>query len=209
MEPNRHSALKLRHREAILEAARELITERGGPAFTIDDLAARADVGRRTVFNHFTGLDDVLLTVCADTLSVIVDDFLSTVAGIPVGDGSPSSMFDELATATRASDLPTAIVTVLRILGITATSRSRHAILSDAVSTRVSKRLVAEVGRRNSQVDGLDAELLASSLMHGIGVIAERWVEQTGGRIDAESLAEWSALLERLLRRMRSGYMPT
>jgi hypothetical protein len=117
-------------------------------------------------------------------------------------------MFDELATAMRASDLPTAIVTILRILGITATSRSRHAVLSDAVSTRVTKRLVAEVGRRNSQVDILDAELLVSSLMHGMGVIAERWVEQSGGRIDDASLAEWSVLLERLLVRTRTGYMP-
>jgi AcrR family transcriptional regulator len=206
--PNRHRALKLQHRDAILEAARVLIAERGGPAFTIDDLAARADIGRRTVFNHFSGVDEVLLTVSADTLSVIVDDFLGTVADVPVGDGTPASMFDELATAMRASDLPTAIVTILRILGITATSRSRHAVLSDAVSTRVTKRLVAEVGRRNSQVDILDAELLVSSLMHGMGVIAERWVEQSGGRIDDASLAEWSVLLERLLVRTRTGYMP-
>lgn len=208
LSPDRYVAVKLQHRDAILRGARALIAERGGPAFSIDELAAAAQVGRRTVFNHFTGVDDVLLTVCADTLSVIVDDFLTTVAGVPVGDGTPASMFDELATAMRASDLPTAIVSVLRILGITATSRSRHAVLSDAASTKVAKRLVAEVRRRNRQVDPLDAELLVSSLMHGVGVIAERWVDRTGGLLDAASLTEWSELLERLLRRTRSGYMP-
>lgn len=205
---NRHAALKLQHRDAILDAARTLIAERGGPTFTIDDLASAADVGRRTIFNHFTGVDDVLLTVCEDTLAVVIDDFLSTVAGIPVGDGTPASMFDELAAALRASDLPTVIVSMLRILGITATTRSRHAVLSDAASTRVAKRLVAEVGRRNRQVDTLDAELLVSSLMHGVAVIAEHWIARTGGRIDDRSLAEWSSLLERLLLRTRSGYMP-
>lgn len=168
----------------------------------------KADVGRRTVFNHFTGVDDVLLSVSAGTLSVIVNDFLRTVAEVPVGDGSSAAMFDELADAMRSSNLPEAIVSVLRVLGVTATSRSRHAVLSDAAFTQVAKRLVAEVGRRNVQVDPLDAELLVSSLMHGIAVIGERWVEQTGGRIDETSLVEWAALLERLLTRTRIGYMP-
>ncbi len=206
--PDRRLALKLRHRDAILDAARALIDERGGPSFSVDDLAAKADVARRTVFNHFAGMDDVLLTVCADVLAIIVDDFLTTVSEIPVGDGTPSSMFDELETAIRASHLPDAIVALLRILGGPDTSTARAFDLSEAAFARVGDRLLAEVERRNPGVDPLDAELLVSSLIHGIAVLAEHWIRTTGGRLDPASLAEWSALLDRLLVRIRSGYAP-
>lgn len=207
--PDRRLALKVRHRGAILDAARDLIAERGGPAFTVDDLAARADVARRTVFNHFSGLDDVLLSVCEDTLAVLVDDFLTTVAEVPVGDGSPAAMFDELAAALRASDLPSAIVTVVRVLDSTGSPRIPAVDLSEAAFARVADRLLAEVGRRNPGVDPLDAELLVTSVMHGIAVIARRWVADTGGRLDADSVAEWARLMERLLLRTRSGWSQT
>lgn len=61
---DRRAALKAKHRAAILQAARDLVDERGGREFSVDDLAARADIARRTVFNHFASLDEVLLAVC-------------------------------------------------------------------------------------------------------------------------------------------------
>jgi len=51
---DRRAALKAKHRAAILQAARDLVDERGGRGFSVDELAARADVARRTVFNHFS-----------------------------------------------------------------------------------------------------------------------------------------------------------
>ncbi|WP_377936279.1 TetR/AcrR family transcriptional regulator [Amnibacterium endophyticum] len=206
---DRRTALKLRHRAAILAAAAELVAERGGPSFSVDELAERADVARRTVFNHFAGLDDVLLTVCEETLAVLVEDFLATVAGVPVGDGSPAAMFDELAAAMRASDLPAAIIVVLSVLETTGTSRLPAVDLTEAAFARVVDRLVIEVGRRNPGVDPLDAELLVNSLMHGIAVIAKRWAVARVGRSDQEAAAEWALLLEHVLDRTRSGYMPT
>lgn len=203
---NRHEALKVRHRAAILSAARDLVAERGGPSFSVDELAARADVARRTVFNHFAGLDDVLLSLCEEMLTTLVDEFLATVAGVPVGDGSPAAMFDELAAATRASDLPTAILNVLGVLQTDGTARPRAMDLSEAAFARVVERLLVEVGGRNPGVDPLDVELLVTSLMHGIAVIARRWAESAQARPDQDSRAEWSLLLERLLARLRSGY---
>lgn len=204
---DRREALKARHRSAILAAARELIAERGGPVFSAEELAKRADVARRTVFNHFAGLDDVLLSVCEEALAVLVDDFLASVARVPVGDGSPTSMFDELAAAMRGSDLPSTIVIALASLESSGTSRSLAAELSQAAFARVSDRLLVEVSRRHPTVDELDAELLVSSLMHGISVIARHWVASRDGCSDREAAAQWSVLLERLLELTRSGYV--
>jgi AcrR family transcriptional regulator len=44
---------RLQNRERIYRAAVSLIVERGFEATTMDDIAARAEAARRTVFNHF------------------------------------------------------------------------------------------------------------------------------------------------------------
>ena len=46
-------------REAIADAASRLFAERGFDDVTVDDIAAAADVGRKTVFNHFPRKEDL------------------------------------------------------------------------------------------------------------------------------------------------------
>jgi len=220
--PDRRTALKERHRGAILAAARTLIDERSGPRFTVDELADRADVARRTIFNHFSSLDEVVLTVCADELNVVVDEFLATVAGVEVGDGSRAAVFDELAQAIYAADLPRAIRRVSNLIDMEDTADARAGFLAGTAFTRVGGRLSEEISRRYHGADPLDVELLVGSLMSGLAVIATRWLARTGarsgGRTGARASAgartgdadraEWDALLARLLDSIRSGYMP-
>jgi AcrR family transcriptional regulator len=207
--PDRRAALKARHRGAILTAARALVDERGGPRFSAEDLAERADVSRRTVFNHFASIDEILLTLCADALDVLIDDFVAAVASAPVGDGSRASMFDEIAGSLGATDLPSAIATIARILGEEGQGDpddARGRALSDEAFARVAGRLVTEVCRRNPESDTLEIELLVGSLMNGVIVIAKRWIQQTGVRLDADGRAAWHDLLVRLVDGVRSGY---
>ena len=76
-----------------------------------------------------------------------------------------------------------------------------------------TERLRDEVTRRYPSADALDAALLVESLMSGIVVIADHWLQQYGERpgavVDDESRAAWDALLSRLVHSVRSGYMPT
>jgi len=206
---DRRAALKAKHRAAIVQAARDLIEERGGRDFGVDDLAARADVARRTVFNHFASLDDVLLTVCEEELSVIIDRFLEHIARTPVGDGSRASMFDELEAAARGADLAPAITSMYRILGAPGRDDPKAAVLTQTAFSRVTDRLRAEVARRHPAADPLDAALLVESLMSGIVVIGDHWIRTTGPRLDDEAVAAWDALISRLVHSVRSGYLPT
>lgn len=206
---DRRSALKTRHRAAILRAARELVGERGGPRFSVEELADRADVARRTVFNHFASIDEVLLTLCDEVLDVLIDDFVAVVAATPVGDRTRASMFDEIADTFRSADLPRAITTIVQILGTPATEDSRGQVLGNTAFSRVGDRLVEEVQRRNADTDPLDAELLVSSLMSGIIVISTHWITLTGAVVNDRSRREWQRLLSRLIDAVRSGYMPT
>ncbi|OUC95747.1 TetR/AcrR family transcriptional regulator [Streptomyces swartbergensis] len=56
----RRERQRQRLRTAILDAALELFTEQGYAATTIDQIAERADLARRTVFNHFPRKRDML-----------------------------------------------------------------------------------------------------------------------------------------------------
>jgi AcrR family transcriptional regulator len=56
---NRRTRKRLATRQSISDAATCLFLKRGFDAVTIDDIAAAADVGRMTVFNHFPRKEDM------------------------------------------------------------------------------------------------------------------------------------------------------
>jgi AcrR family transcriptional regulator len=49
--------------ERVVESARELLLETGGPSFTVPELAKRARTSLATLYSHFSGKDEVLLAV--------------------------------------------------------------------------------------------------------------------------------------------------
>ncbi len=59
MPSDRRSRKRLATRQSISDTATLLFFERGFDAVTVDDIAAAADVGRMTVFNHFPRKEDL------------------------------------------------------------------------------------------------------------------------------------------------------
>ena len=59
MPPDRRSRKRLATRRAISQVADQLFRERGFDNVTVDEIAAAADVGRMTVFNHFPRKEDM------------------------------------------------------------------------------------------------------------------------------------------------------
>lgn len=205
---DRRAVARDRHRSAIIDAAHELITERGSGRFSVDELAERADVARRTVFNHFASLDDVVTAACARVLSGLIESFRLSALATPVGEGSRASMFDEIAQAISSTDLPQAITYISAALGSLDAAESRaNAIVQDAFS-RVSDQLAAEVARRNPGAYLLDVELLVGSLLQGLVVVARHWADHSGAIPDDAARARWAELLERLFTSVRTGYLP-
>ena len=204
---DRRAALKARHRQAILDAADALIAERGAPRFSVDELAERADVSRRTIFNHFSGLDQVVLTLGTVAITNAVEEFQTATAAVatPAVVLTRASLFDEVTLALRSIDLPAVIAYLWRVLEGGSEGPGEPNVMQDVFS-RATEHLSADAARRSSEVDDLDVELLVSSLMHGIAVIAVHWVRRTDGALDDASRAVWGELLDRLVETVRTGY---
>ncbi|MFD6098609.1 TetR/AcrR family transcriptional regulator [Nocardiopsis flavescens] len=204
---DRREALKSRHRRAIVDAAAALTAERGDTGFTVDRLAERADVSRRTVFNHFRSLDDILLEVFGRMLEEIVDGIGANLDAAPDGDDDAANIFDSLADAIRGTDLLTPITRLKHFVrqGGDTPSASRAALFELAM-TDVGTRLSAIVLRRHPQADPLVVDLMCGAIIGGGAVIVGHWEQITGGSLDDESRRVWSALLERILSVTRDGY---
>lgn len=203
---DRRLALKDRHRRAIVEAAAALMEEHAGQRFTVDELAERADVARRTVFNHFPSLDEVVAAVSASVLEPVLDGLVAGMTGAPTEDAG--TMFDELAAVLRSTDLVTPMTWLTRALApVDDESPVRAGLLLRGFSD-LGDRMTAALAARHPAADVLDVQLLVSSLMSGLVVLHRHWWALAAAADDAASRRVWAELLERLLDTVRTGYRP-
>ncbi|WP_150236532.1 TetR/AcrR family transcriptional regulator [Nocardiopsis quinghaiensis] len=201
---DRREALKSRHRRAIVDAAAALMTERGDTGFTVDQLAERADVSRRTVFNHFRSLDDIVLEVFGEMLEAIVD---SIEANLTAAGDHAGNMFDEFAAAIRETDLVTPVTRLKHFLRQKGhePAPSQAALFERAIND-VSTRLAAIMMRRHPRADPLVVDLMCGAVISGGTVMVQRWEQTTGGVDSEDSRRVWADLLDRMLAVNRDGY---
>ncbi|NYE36202.1 AcrR family transcriptional regulator [Nocardioides cavernae] len=201
-----------RHR-ALVDAARALASEHGAHGFTVDRVAAAAGVSRRTVFNHFAGLDQLLVAVCEQVLAEVTTDLLAGVdrltAELPPGEAGSRAAVDAVGEACRGVDLPTAIVTIHHLLGGPRELDERAAGISRTAFEHVGGRLRSRLLERAPGLDPLDLELALALLTNGLALIAGHWLEQHPDLttdVPPAARADWDRLLDRLLHRLRVGH---
>ena len=210
--PDRRAALKERHRRAIIDAAAALMSRESGPDFTVDELADRADVSRRTVFNHFASVDDIVTAVGTEVLSGVMEGFVSRATAAPTASTTPGSipaMFDEVAHAVRTTDLVTPMAYLTRILGPHDGKTPWRAALMLRSFHEVSDRFSARMVARHPDADPLSIDLLVDSLMSGLMVLYRHWYARTGGADDDRSRQVWADMVDRLVETVRAGYRPS
>ncbi len=207
---DRRARIRERHHRAIIDAAASLLDSKGADGFTVDELAKRAEVSRRTIFNHFASVDDIVIAVCTEVLGDVVETFESHPSPSAGAGATQASVFDEIAEALRSTDLVTPIAYLTRVLRTPDHDPSqRRAVVLLRAFTEVSDRLSAEMLRRHPEAEELTTRLLVSSLIGGLVVLHTHWLAATGGSADTASRAVWDDLLDHLILRTRDGYAST
>src|ERR1700761_7458206 len=79
---SRRTRKRLATRQSISDAATRLFMERGFDTVTIDDIAAAADVGRMTVFNHFPRKEDMFFDRDAEGRDMLREAVRERQAGV-------------------------------------------------------------------------------------------------------------------------------
>lgn len=210
---DRRSHLRDQRHVAIVEAARTLATHHGADGFTVEGVATAAGVSRRTVFNHFAGVDQLLVAVCELIFTEVTVDLLEGLergtATLPEGDAGSRAALDALCESTRTVDLPAAIASIHRVLGGPDPADERADMIARTALEHVVGRLRERLVARAPGVDPLDLELTLTLLTSGLAAIGRRWVEEHPDLttdVPADARTAWDHLLDRLLHRLRAGY---
>lgn len=172
--------------------------------FSVDELALAAALSRRTIFNHFASMDDVVIEVFGNELGAVVERL---AANAPCATGSRDSMFEEIAGTFRATDLVSPMVYLTRVLGSDEPVPSpRQAHMAARAFTAISERLAGEMLQRHPGSDPLVVQLLVSSMTNGLLVIYTHWAATLRPVDTTESRDLWAHLLERLIESLRTGF---
>jgi len=195
---------RVRNRAQILQAAHDLMEERGNPHFSADELAERAGVSRRTVFNHFLSLDEIVTLVCADVLAAAVEDL--QVALNSESTTEIANISHMMAHILNTVDLTPTISYLYRVLSHSGPSQRTEQVLRD-VFARVTDMLTSEAVKRSATADPVEIEIRINSLLGGTGVIAGHWGRETGGEVTQETRELWRGLVRRLLEILAPDYL--
>lgn len=203
---DRRAEQRERYRVAIVEAAGQLIRERLQVKFSVDDLAERADVSRRTIFNHFASLDDVIAAACSAELLRTIN-----LLEVPVHAPSPRetelvSLFDEVVSRLRSADIPTTLSFLSRALRTLQEREAYPRRITQEATARLSESLVTQALTLHPTTARFDVEFLITTLLNGVTLVARNWVTETGAALDERSRARWAVLLEHMLDMARHGY---
>jgi AcrR family transcriptional regulator len=199
-------ALKFHNRRAIIDAAAALAEERGLGSFTVTDLAERAGVARRTIFNHFASADDAVYARCSELLGVIVDSFAGiSDPDVPPRAPGPGTVLEQLIEVVERPELIQVMSQIARLIG----GQGNHpaAVLwTHEVSRTITARLAAVIAERSPGADPFTVTLLASSLLNSVEVTFVEWVQETEATVTPASRERWQALLRTALEHLRHGF---
>lgn len=158
---DRRARKRLVTREAISIAATALFLERGFDRVTIDEIAAAADVGRMTVFNHFARKEDLFFDRDAQVREDLGQALRQREPGV-----TPVETLRRLAHRLVADDRPYLRFSAgsqgfVATIGASETLQARARAIRDEIAADIAAGLAAAAGRE----PGDPAARLAAALL--------------------------------------------
>jgi AcrR family transcriptional regulator len=163
---------RIRIRQALRDAARRLVTERGFDAVTVEQIATAADVSRRTFFNYFDSKEAAVI----DPDPEVIDRIISALTARPA-DESPLRSLRAVLSGWLSRGM-----TEHHTVSTLATSHPALSLRYQAMSNQIGAAMATWAAQRT----GLDPEispypeLFAVVAQSTVRLTAQRW-PQAGG----------------------------
>ncbi|MEO2217783.1 TetR/AcrR family transcriptional regulator [Chromobacterium vaccinii] len=148
--PKLRSRKRLATRQSISNAATRLFLERGFEHVTIDEIAAAADVGRMTVFNHFPRKEDMFFDRDEEGRAILAQALRERAPGV-----SPIESLRRLAYRLLAEQSPYLRFSAesqgfIKTVEASETLKARARAIRDEIARAVAAMLAECAGREAS-----------------------------------------------------------
>ena len=200
--PSRRELNKAATRQAITDAAMDLLRRRGPGNFTVEDIADAAGISRRTFFNYFGSTEAALASVTFGFLDTALQQFRLRPAGEPILESARAALVE------LADPMTVAPVAELYSLGQTNPQLSRSELeawdhcteqIIDAARERFALTAAGDV-------DELYLRALAGSVISCGKAAMDVWFARCGGDLTPESLSVLRQLLIDSMGLLGSGF---
>ncbi len=170
-----------RTRRFIADTAFDLFVEHGYDHTTIEQIAAAAEVGTRTLYRYYSTKEALVVSFVDNGLNTAMAAFLAQPDDMPL----PEALYAVVGSVEQTIAENSA--RLLALYEIIFETTGLRAALAD-LDWRWRQRLAEEILRRSGEPgNALFAALAAANTMNVIGVIVQTWVTN-GGRVKASDV---------------------
>ncbi len=159
-------------RQQLLDIGRELFGQRGYEATSIEEVAARADVSKPVVYEHFGGKEGLYAVVVDREMQLLLDRFASALSA----PGSPRELLERAALVLLdyIEDDTDGFRVLTRDSPVTSGTGTFSSLLND-IASQVEYILVREFGQRklNTKLAGMYAQMLVGM----VALTGQWWLE--------------------------------
>jgi AcrR family transcriptional regulator len=168
-------------RERLIEVAMALFLERGFEATTLDDIAAAAEISRRSFFHYFTSKEEVVFAWHEATTAALI----AAVAARPADESMLVAAENAIIAIARQLDSEEAIA-IARLKQNNPALRARDQLKYEQLERALADALATRAGR---EADMLQARLVAMIATGAMRIGGEIWAAE-GARETPEALAK-------------------
>jgi AcrR family transcriptional regulator len=168
-------------RERLTRAAMALFLERGFEATTLDDIAAAADISRRSFFHYFASTDDVVFAWHDEFTAALT----AVIAARPAGESMLSTAENAIAAMVRQLE-PGEAMAMAQLKRDNPALQARDQVKYEKLERALAEALGKRAGHKTEK---LQARLVAMIATGAMRIGGELWAAE-GARENPEALVK-------------------